>query len=77
MKSSVRFQSLLNKSYQELYLNFFNLEIKKVHKMTANTLAYVIAVKETVNSSYEERKTLKEFVCEDLKRKGQGHGWLW
>ncbi|KAL7014113.1 hypothetical protein ACKWTF_015750 [Chironomus riparius] len=45
--------------------------------MTGNTLAYVIAVKGTVNSSYEERKTLKEVVCDDLKRKGSGHAWLW
>lgn len=45
--------------------------------MTADSLAYVTAVKGTVNSSYEERMTLKEFVCEDLKRKGTGHGWLW
>ncbi|XP_070508854.1 solute carrier family 22 member 27-like isoform X2 [Chironomus tepperi] len=45
--------------------------------MTADSLAYVTAVKGTVNSSYEQRKTLKEFVCDDLKRKGSGHAWLW
>ena len=71
------------KGHQEVFLKlslkYFKLEnIKKsVQKMTGNTLAYVIAVKGTVNSSYEERKTLKEVVCEDLKRKGKGHGWLW
>lgn len=45
--------------------------------MTTDTLAYITAVKSAVNSSYEEKKTLKEFVCEDLKAKGKGHPWLW